>query len=93
MHLQGEALDKFREVIMQNIKILKGKDVFFCVNETPWQYYFEDENYIPIGSQDLTEELKHKKFIKVSRKLSVTDHEKLVPFCLETYNLFIKVIS
>lgn len=93
LHLQGLALEQVRGALQNKLNLLNGKEVYFCVGDTPWQYHFEKENYMLIDS--ISEEIKigERQFVKLSRKLSVRDHEKFLPFCLETFSLFSNVIS
>src|SRR5205085_6167099 len=48
LHLQGRALDKFRAAIEKNIHTLQHKQFYFCVNDSPWQYSFTADNYLPL---------------------------------------------
>lgn len=94
MHLQGHALDKFRKSILENIQNLTNREVYYCVNETPWQYYFNHDNYILIEDCiDLLENIRTKPFIKLSRKLPVNKFENVFVYCLDTYNLFFNMLK
>ena len=94
LHLQGDSLEKYRKTIFNNSETLNGQDVFFCVNDTPWQYFFEKENYLPIEElSNRSEEILTKPFIKLSRKLPVDAQEKVQQYCYETFKLFLDLLK
>lgn len=87
LHLQGKALELFTPKIQQ----LKKKKVYLCINNTPWQYHYNKDNYVLLDDLSETEIKKlilEKGFLKLSRKLPLKDHEKLSTFCRETFSLF-----
>src|SRR4029079_9746510 len=45
LHLQHASLEHFRNVIIKNISSLEGKQFYYSVNKTPWEYHFEEDNY------------------------------------------------
>ncbi len=95
LHLQGTALEKFRDNLLNNLSNLRN-DVFFCVAPTPWEYHYGKENYrltqeIPI--EKLKEWIATKDFIKISRKLPLEKYDQLAEFSAETFDFFWKVIS
>ena len=94
LHLQGEALDKYRNSMFNNINLLSGKEVYYCINDSPWQYNFDRENYIPIENLETgKEEFLTKPFIKISRKLEVIAHEKVHQYAIDSFNLFMKLLN
>jgi hypothetical protein len=94
LHLQGEALEDKRDILLENIEGLFNKNVFWCVNNTPWQYNFDTENYQPIELiSDLKEIILSKPFIKLSRKLKIEENRKASDYCLETFKLFMGTLK
>ena len=94
LHLQGEAFNKYRNSIYEKISLLSGNKVFYCVNDTPWHYNFEKENYIPIENFDVRrEELLTKPFIKISRKLEVSAHDKVPEYAIDSFQLFMNILK
>jgi hypothetical protein len=45
LHLEGIALDDYRNSIRLNLDEIFNKDVFIGVGDTPWQYHYEEDNY------------------------------------------------
>ncbi len=93
LHLQGDALDIFKGALDKNLEMLSGKEVYLCVNDTPWQYNFEKDNYLPVENILAgKEEFLSKSFVKISRKIDVKLINEMPDYCLETFNLFASVI-
>jgi hypothetical protein len=91
MHLQGKALEEKRKLLIDNWRSFRKKNIYLCVNDTPWQYYYKKDNYISIDKFSETE-LKQffieKEFIKLSARTSITEYKKLGKFCRETFTVF-----
>jgi hypothetical protein len=92
LHLQGEALERYRFNLSKNLESLTGKDIYYCVNDTPWQYNFEQENYILLDSIKNMLEVNHRPFIKLSKRIPVQQHGNVQHLCIETFRLFMKAI-
>jgi hypothetical protein len=92
LHLQGEAFDTYSRSIIENMDQLKERDIYYCVNNTPWQYTFDDENYRPVEEATGDEVYLTKKFIKLSRKISVERHDDVAEYCRETFRLFMGLL-
>ena len=88
LHLQNKALDHFRNSIAKNISMLEGKRFYYSVYKTPWEYHFETENYLPLDDMlkepGFTDGLLTSPFIKLSRKISISEFEKVPQFAGET---------
>ena len=46
LHLQGKAWEYYRNRVAERMGMLTGNDFYCCVNNSPWQYYFENDNYV-----------------------------------------------
>ena len=93
LHLQGESMELFRNSVHENIESAVQKDIFYCVNDTPWQYTFDRENYVPL-EEIISEKNKILKtpFIKLSRKLPVESIDLVQGYSLESLKLFMRLI-
>ena len=93
LHLQGNALDHFRKAIIMNRHLLLEKEIFFCVNESPWEYHFGNENYLHM--EEISEErmMQNTSFIKLSKKLPVEKHNEIISVGVETFSLFMKILK
>lgn len=96
LHLQGKALDQFRSKLVKDLGSLIGKEVYYCVGKTPWQYHYEKENYILLSENsidDITMMNTQNEFMKLSRRLDI-DHFSLVKEKgIETFNLFYSLLK
>jgi hypothetical protein len=95
LHLQGKALDLLREKLKLNWDLLKGQGVYFCINENPWEYHFKESNYILVDQsfEKSREELLTKPFIKLSRKISLSQYSEAVNYGKSTFQLFLKSLK
>jgi hypothetical protein len=96
LHLQGKAWIAVRDNLFTNINMLKGKDFFFCVNDTPWEYFFEESNYKKLddllsSSKDITE--RPGNFIKLSRKINLAKYNDVISYGCETFELLMNAIQ
>jgi hypothetical protein len=94
LYLQGIYLDLYRNNLMEEVKELKGKDFYFCVSETPWQYHYEKDNYIPLD--ELLKEKGHvekligeRGFIKLSRYTKLNEWKKVNDLCIDSLELLL----
>jgi hypothetical protein len=99
LHLQGQALDNFRENIRREIQSLKSQGFYFGVNDTPWEYTFDKKNYRPLDEliyQDL-EGLRNlistKHFLKLSRKLELNKYKEATQFGVETFTSLMNILQ
>jgi hypothetical protein len=70
---------------------MRGSDVYICVNNSPWQYHYKKDNYLPINKLsklEINKSLMEDKFIKLSRQLPFKEHKKLVGFAKESFMRF-----
>ncbi|MBI3501250.1 MAG: hypothetical protein HY063_05590 [Bacteroidetes bacterium] len=73
--------------------VLSGKGVYFCVNDSPWQYHYGKDNYLLIDKlteKQMQAHIRKNNFIKLSRKMELKDYRKLPEFARETFELFMK---
>jgi hypothetical protein len=96
LHLQGEGLEPFRERLGSGRAALLDHEVWWCVNDTPWEYHFEAGNYLPLGDVSVSEYLQRVQrgnFVKLSRRLELERTEAVTAFGCETFRLFRSVLS
>ncbi len=96
LHLQGTAWECRREATFQNIETLRNQDFFICVNDSPWQYHFEKENYIALDAfleAGRIDEIKKMTFLKLSRKLDTVRTKEVIPISKETLFKLLKIVS
>ncbi len=64
LHLQGQYLEMYKHKIADKPDDFP-RNTFICINSTPWEYHYGNDNYIPFkhGDQEL---LFSKHFLKLS---------------------------
>jgi hypothetical protein len=95
LHLQGAACELFKKNIALNVDSLGGKGFYYCVHKSPWQYYFEADNYVALDEMKndrLKDDLLSKDFIKLSRKTAISDFNRVPEQAAETLGLLLKII-
>jgi hypothetical protein len=93
LHLQSDAFLQYAPKVYERLKSLNGREVYYCINNGPWQYDFGDDNYKPIESGISREEFFNKPFFKLSRKLPIAQHERVEEYCYETYGMFLGLLK
>lgn len=96
LHLQGDALETVRPALLKNHQNLVNHHVYFCIHPSPWEYYFNDDNYKSIEelyAEELTNYLKVKPFLKFSRQLPLSQWHQLIPFVTDTFQLFFNALN
>jgi len=92
LHLEGIALNFYRNSIILNLDNLLKKDVYIGVGDTPWQYHYEKDNYIP-----LTENHKYFitncKFLKLSKKNELKKWNDLSLFSSNFFEIILSVLK
>lgn len=96
LHLQGKVLEQFRRPLEANYEKLIGQDVFYCVNDTPWQYHYGTDNYVSVTSttkEDFLKRLKEMKFIKLSRRVALDEYGVVKEKGKETLSFFLSLLK
>jgi hypothetical protein len=89
LHLQGSFLERFRKQIVKNVDLLGELELNLCVNDTPWEYHYESDNYRPLSSDDL-DILSNHYFLKISRRFELESWQSLPD---EVVRLFSKLMT
>ncbi len=96
LHLQGKALEERRNLMITNGNAFRKKNIFICINSTPWNYQYNSTNYQLIDKFP-EEKIKHlfssKEFVKLSRKTGLNEYRNLPRFCRESFQLFLPAFS
>jgi len=88
IHLAGGFKVLFERKLKQK-KIMLPEDIFICIHEAPWQYHFESDNYISAqgkSSEELTEFMVQKEFIKMAFKLDISHWNEAGDWCVRKYD-------
>ncbi len=91
LHLEGIALNYYRNSITLNLDNLLMKDVYIGVGDTPWQYHYEDDNYILLN-EDHSDFITNCKFLKLSKKLELKKWKDVPEFSTNFFELVLSVL-
>jgi hypothetical protein len=96
-HVSGQHWEERKNLIMQNLHALHGQDFYMCINESPWHFHFESDNYIPLDSIKTEEQMNmiaQKQFFKIGRKCPLdawpdltTKGQETLALCLNLFKV------
>lgn len=80
MHLGGIYCKQFSKAVTSNLKKKTQPNTWWYHNDHPWKHDFIDENYVAATKKNLQQiENTERTFLKISRKLELSQVEKFVP--------------
>ncbi|KAA3630892.1 MAG: hypothetical protein DWQ02_17210 [Bacteroidetes bacterium] len=92
LHLQGHSLETYRPSIIRNFEMLQNRGLYICKNDTPWQYHYNPDNYVPVSREHL-DVIQQCAFLKISKKITL-DQWKTVPgFSIDFFRNMLEVLS
>ena len=96
LQLSGNIKNSVVNNLAANFLHLQQNDYWICVNNNPWQHYFEEDNYLPL--QKITKEqfsvmLNRELFIKIGKKISIEHWETVAPFIANTFEEMILLLK
>jgi len=92
LHLQGIALDYYRNSIIKNLDALLKNDVYIGVGETPWQYHYEEDNYLLLNETH-GDFVSSSKFLKLSKKIELKKWNNVPKFSTNFFELLLSVLK
>ena len=78
LQIGGCFLLKYKPLIVEMIQQLQGRDLYICINDSPWNYHFTDDNFLLLDDfMKLEKEpkkwLEKRSFIKISKRSELTN--------------------
>lgn len=80
LHLSGKYLKNRREALLANLEHIRYSQAYICVNNTPWEYHYGNDNYRPaieFDHEELKVLFKEKPFVKISFKWPLENFQRL----------------
>jgi len=96
LHLGGKYWEEYRAQVILRQKLLTSKGWYICVNQSPWEYHYNLENYRffdSIKEEDQLALLQSHPFLKLSRKWDLECYAKFPSEAIETFIEVIKLID
>lgn len=75
-HLQGEIFNELKSKTIKNLQTSSFSDLYICVNKTPWEYHYNDSNYILLTSENISK-IDQLPFLKLSKKFDLDNYQIL----------------
>ncbi len=92
LHLEGIALNYYRNSITINLDKLLNKDVYIGVGDTPWQYHYEEDNY-SLLTEAHRDFITNSKFLKLSKKIELKKWSDVPEFSTNFFELMLSVLK
>jgi hypothetical protein len=87
-HLQGVYLKNNETQLLAILENLNNEGIFISQGDTPWEYHYNPDNYLPIRSGSIEKAFK-RDFIKVSKRISLEDYSIVPEYAHEFYRPFL----
>ena len=92
LHLQGTCLDQFRDNLQVNFGRLLNRDIYIGVGAGPWHYHYSKDNYLLLQPEHM-DIIRTGKFVKLSKKIPLSNYLQLPDFTLDYFRLIGSVLS
>ena len=89
LHLEGVALNSYRDIIANNLNQLLNQNIYIGVGESPWQYHYGEDNYVPLRETHV-DHINECRFLKLSKKIEIDKWNEVTGF---TTNFFETILS
>ncbi|MBE63193.1 MAG: hypothetical protein CMB89_12605 [Flammeovirgaceae bacterium] len=94
LHISGPLLENNLEKILVNLS--EAEDLYFCINNTPWEYQYHSDNYLKIkdlSHKDIMSQVENNGFIKLSNFIPVDLWAEYKSFTLASFARFLKCVD
>ena len=95
LHIGGDVLNDYEENLLNNFSKLNKKDYYFCVNDSPWEYHYEADNYKLIETlsrDEIAKCIKNNGFFKLSKHISLGQFENTKHYAITTFKELMEVL-
>ncbi len=92
LHLEGDLFENYKPAINKNVSKLFDKEIYICVAKTPWQYHYEENNYVLLTKENhhLINEVP---FLKLSTKIDLDKWRELPKFSVDFFSLVLFLLK
>jgi hypothetical protein len=92
LHLGGSYWQHYQSLLLAKLATLETTNLWVCVNNTPWEYHYEPDNYLPLEKYlqqpGALEKLASMPFFKVSRRIPLEYYQELPRLSTQTLEAF-----
>ena len=95
LHLSGMYKDQFTKHPSGLLSLLQENNFYICVSDKEWQHHFEEDNYKPSSAISPLEfeAINQKDFLKVSKKISLSEWENVNEFVLGCFREIMQILQ
>lgn len=94
LQISGESLKNYEEKILKNI--LDEQELYFCINSNPWEYHYNESNFLTLKDLDINTIKKHideHGFVKISDKIALNRWKDYKAFSEHSLARFLMLLS
>ncbi len=91
LHLGGTYLENRRGALLTNLDNIRCSKTYICVSNTPWEYHYGRDNYLPSGQIDASQLqaiFTKMHFVKVSCQWPLEEYAKFPDLVLSAFRQF-----
>ena len=95
LHLSGIFKEQCSKKNAEVFSLLQRNNFFICANKDEWEHHFEADNYIPSStlSQQQFEIINQKIFLKISKKLALSQWDELNVFIINSFREIMQLLQ
>lgn len=98
LHLSGKYAEQYVEVIDRHLSFFGENDYNICIQKDQWQHHFQSDNYekakqLYISGKTIKDFYKEYGFIKIMKKIPLSEWKNLTVLAAEIYGDFFRVLS
>lgn len=96
LHLSGKYIKSYKINILNNLKNLQQKNFLICIHSEQWVHHLDKDNYLPLDNftqQEVENLIESNKFIKLSRKLQLTNYGQFIDFGNTTFKDYLSLLK
>ncbi|MEO8174354.1 MAG: hypothetical protein ABI581_14765 [Sediminibacterium sp.] len=92
LQLSGSCQEKYADHLQQYFENASRDGWYIGTGDDPWKHHFEEDNYLPLADTGIIS-FSQLPFIKLAKKISLNDWEKLPEFFEESYREILQMLN
>jgi hypothetical protein len=95
LHLSGRSKTAAMPILLEQFVFLQQNDFSVCVNNTPWEHHFGQDNFMPvkaISMKEFRQLLEREMFVKIAKKIPLQEWEKISLFIRQSFSQILPFI-
>jgi hypothetical protein len=96
IQLSGKYQRMLKPSIIRSFHYFQQHDYWLCINTTPWEHHFENDNYRPVkelSDKEFMGILDEQAFIKIAKKIPLQQWESVPDFINKTFQDMINLLD